>query len=106
MTPDGRRVYIPNRDSSSVSVIDTARNTIIATIAVGTHPEGIAVTPDGRHVYVPNYCSNSVSVIDTVDNTVADTIPVSDNLWDGSDPGAHTDYPKASFLKGSGCQRG
>ena len=81
VTSDGRRVYVPNRDSGSVAVIDTGTNTVIATIAVGAYPEGIAVSPDGRRVYVPNYRSNSVSMIDTADNTVADTIPVGNDPW-------------------------
>lgn len=76
VTPDGCRVYVPNRDSGRVAVIDTASNTVIATVAVGADPEGIAMAPDGRRVYVLDHCSNSVVVIDTADNTVADTIPV------------------------------
>ena len=79
--PNGRHVYVPNFDSGSVSVINTADNTVVATIPVGACPEGVAVTPDGRHVYVPNSDSGSVSVIDTADNTVADTVPVSSDQW-------------------------
>jgi DNA-binding beta-propeller fold protein YncE len=49
-----------------VSVIDTASNTVTATIPVGKQPGGIAVTPDGRHTYTSNNSeSGSVSVIDT-----------------------------------------
>ncbi|MGH3671038.1 MAG: YncE family protein [Pseudonocardiaceae bacterium] len=81
MTLQPRRLYLPNSGSGSVSVIDTLSNTVIATIPVGSCPEGVAVTPDGRHVYVPNFASNSVSVIDTANDTVADTIPVGGDPW-------------------------
>jgi len=60
----------------TVSVIDTATNTVIATIPVGFEPVGVAVTPDGSKVYITNNNSSTVSVIDTVTNTVTATIPV------------------------------
>jgi YVTN family beta-propeller protein len=37
--PDGSRVYVANVGSSTVSVIDTATNTVIATVVVGFAPE-------------------------------------------------------------------
>ena len=38
----------------TVSVIDTANNTVVATVPVGLQPQQLAVTPDGTHVYVVN----------------------------------------------------
>jgi YVTN family beta-propeller protein len=78
VTPDGRKVYVTSgsEDSKIVSVIDTARKKVTATITVGNDPAGVAVTPDGRKVYVANASSNSVSVIDTATNKVTATIPV------------------------------
>ncbi len=82
VTPDGSKVYAANdgaRDNS-VSVIDTATNTVSATIPVGSLPTGVAVTPDGSKVYIANYLSNTVSVIDTATNTVIGSpIPVGTN---------------------------
>ena len=68
--------YVTNGDT--VSVIDTATNTVVATIQlpVGTGPLCVAVTPDGKHAYVTNLFSKSVSVIDTASNTVVATVPV------------------------------
>ena len=40
--------------ANTVSVIDTATNTVTATIPVGAGPLGVAVTPDGSKVYVAN----------------------------------------------------
>lgn len=65
-----------NLPASAVSVIDTASNTVVATIPVGQYPDGVAITPDGNHAYVANQADGTVSVIDTVRNKVVATIPV------------------------------
>jgi YVTN family beta-propeller protein len=70
------QAYITNLNDGTVSVIDTATNTVTATVFVGTFPNGVAVTPDGAHVYVANIFGNSVSVIDTASNTVTATVLV------------------------------
>src|SRR5207249_12237544 len=59
-----------------VSVIDTPRNTVTATVPVGLFPFGVAVTPDGAHVYVANQGGGNVSVIATASNTVTATVTV------------------------------
>ena len=60
----------------TVSVIDTATNTVVATVTVGVGPVAVAVTPDGTHVYVTDARSNTVSVIRTATNTVVATVLV------------------------------
>jgi YVTN family beta-propeller protein len=83
VTPDGSKVYVANFLDTTVSVIDTATNTVVGSpITVGAAPVGVAVTPDGSKVYVANVASDTVSVIDTASNTVTATIPV------GNRPGA------------------
>ena len=73
ITPDGKKAYVANSWNGNVSVIDTATNTVTATVTVGAYH--VAVTPDGRKVYVTNYGGNDVSVIDTDTNTVIATVP-------------------------------
>ena len=68
--------YISNINSHNVSVIDTASNTVIATIPVGFGPSGVALNESGTKVYVANSISGSVSVIDTASNTVIQAITV------------------------------
>jgi len=63
-------------DGGTVSVIDTATNTLIATVPVGSYPIGVAVNPEETKVYVTNRDSSTVSVIDTATNTVTATIPI------------------------------
>jgi DNA-binding beta-propeller fold protein YncE len=44
-------------------VIDTATNTVVATVSAGPYPVSVAITPNGAYVYAANYYSNTVSVI-------------------------------------------
>jgi len=69
------RVYVANFASDNVSVLDTSSNTVIATVSVGTQPQGAAVTPDGTRAYVAN-CGGDVWVIDTSTNKVATKVVV------------------------------
>ena len=46
--------YVTNQVDDIVSVIDTASNTVVATIPVGDNPNGVAFTPDGTRAYVTN----------------------------------------------------
>jgi len=45
ITPDEARAYVTNLFSNSVSVINTASNTVVATVGVGNFPAGVAITP-------------------------------------------------------------
>src|SRR5260370_24873667 len=86
ITPNGAFAYVTNTGAvcdlcpfnqpSSVSVIDTATYSVVATIPVGQYPAGVAITPNGAFAYVANFNSNSVSVIDTATNTVTATVTV------------------------------
>jgi len=75
------QAYITNLNDNTVSVIDTASNTVTATVQVGKFPNGVAVTPDGAHVYVANVLDGTVSVIDTATNTVTATVTVGMVPW-------------------------
>ncbi|GAB2814309.1 hypothetical protein GCM10027176_18620 [Actinoallomurus bryophytorum] len=68
--------YVTNFNANTVSVIDTATNTVIDTITVGGAPVDVAFNPRGTRAYVTNSASNTVSVINTATNTVIDTIGV------------------------------
>jgi YVTN family beta-propeller protein len=65
LSPDGSRLYVANTTSDTVSIIDTATNTVIETRQVGLEPVSVAVRPDGNEVWVSNHVSDSVSVLDT-----------------------------------------
>ena len=56
VNPNTNRIYVANHDSNNVSVIDGASNTVVATVAVGTGPYGVAVNPNTNRIYVANEC--------------------------------------------------
>ncbi|WP_229391627.1 PKD domain-containing protein [Methanosarcina sp. DH2] len=78
-SPAPSYAYIANFNSNTVSVINTANNTVEATVNVRKNPYGIAVSPDGTRIYVTNTnygYSGTVSVIDTAINEVTATVDV------------------------------
>jgi len=61
--PTGR-IFVTNEKGNSVSVIDPANNTVIATIDVGNQPRGIGKSPDGSEIYVALGEEGKIAVID------------------------------------------
>ncbi|HEX2059160.1 MAG TPA: YncE family protein, partial [Thermoanaerobaculia bacterium] len=74
LSPDGREVWVGSRDFDGISIIDTASEKVIATIAPGTFAYRLTFSPDGRHVLVPR--PGEVAVFDAAQRTVVRTIPV------------------------------
>ncbi|MFI5782507.1 YncE family protein [Nocardia sp. NPDC051570] len=72
-------LYLPEVQSNTVAVIDTATDTITERIPTGpaTKPGVLTATPDGRKVYVDNFgfTPPSVTVIDRPSNTTR-SVPV------------------------------
>jgi YVTN family beta-propeller protein len=54
----------PGQAAGSVSVIDTTKNAVVATIAVQRAPGSIVVDKTGQRAFVVNTGSNSISVVD------------------------------------------
>src|ERR1700687_5834557 len=82
--------------SRSVKVIDTATDTVVATVPMDVGVGGVAVSPDGSRVYVTPY---SIKVIDTATNTVTATIP---NLGTTSYPTVSPDGTRLYVLNHTG----
>jgi YVTN family beta-propeller protein len=100
VSPDGSRLYVALNMTNEVAAIDTATNTLIKRIPVGTYPYTTVMSADGSKVYVSNWggripapgdttdgmfpvavdprtgipISGTVSVIDTASNAVVRTI--------------------------------
>jgi YVTN family beta-propeller protein len=64
VTPDGKRAFVPNIGSGTVTVLDLESGLVEAHIETGEGAEGIAISPDGSEVWVTNRGENTVSVID------------------------------------------
>ena len=67
---DGTFAYVANRGSKTISVIDTTKRQVAATISVGAYPTAIAISRTTSKAYVTNRDDGTVSVINTKTNTV------------------------------------
>jgi YVTN family beta-propeller protein len=70
INPFNSRIYVTNRGSNTVSVIDGSTNTTLDNIKVQQSPVGIAIDPAADWIYVTNINSNKVSVIDGITNKI------------------------------------
>jgi YVTN family beta-propeller protein len=50
LSPDGRRLYVVNREANTITIIDTVRNQAAGEIKTGDGPVRIGITPDGRQL--------------------------------------------------------
>ncbi|PWT76247.1 MAG: hypothetical protein C5B60_04315 [Chloroflexi bacterium] len=78
-SPDGKRLYVANNGSRSISVLDIGTDpadptVLVSTVPVAGYPHGLALTPDARYLIVANTYGDTLSVIDTGTNTVIGTI--------------------------------
>src|SRR3984893_5122258 len=64
LSKDGRRLFVSNWASESVSVIDTGTNRVIRTLHVGMNPNDMKLSADGR-LFVACSNDNTIHVIDT-----------------------------------------
>lgn len=68
LSPDGKRLYVTNMNSDSVTMIDIEGSgqdaAAIKQIAVGAKPEGIAVSPDGKELWVGQNGDGNISIVD------------------------------------------
>ncbi|MCQ4573655.1 MAG: hypothetical protein NOU37_00170 [Candidatus Brocadiales bacterium] len=74
LTPDGRYAYAADGDSGTVTVIDTATDSVVADVMVGMEPWRAYSSPDGRYMLVPNNGDETISVISTDTNEVVATM--------------------------------
>src|SRR5262245_8152161 len=72
------RVYVPNTESDTVSVIDPATYKVIATYKVGRQPQHVVPSWDLKTLWVLNDMGNSVTAIDPTTGQLGKTLPVDD----------------------------
>lgn len=80
LNPDGTRLYVTNHTNPDVTVIDTQRNQVIATVPFESYSStdfssGISVNPAGTAVYVV-IPGDKIAVIDTGNHRVIAIVPV------------------------------
>lgn len=70
--PGGSRVYAINALEDTVSILDTATHTVLATVSTDTDPKLLHLDTSGSFLYV--ICTDRVTVIDLASNTVTASI--------------------------------
>jgi YVTN family beta-propeller protein len=79
-------IFVSNAGSNTVSVISDSNNAVVATVAVGGAPDGLAYDSAKGEVFVSNHASNTVSVISDSTNTVVANITIASSGTGGSGP--------------------
>jgi YVTN family beta-propeller protein len=92
MTPDGNKSYVADFFDSTVSVVDTAKGTLIKTInllenydpisgnisgPIGFLPIQTPVSPDGQYMVTANTGSGTITIIDTETDELVKGLPCS-----------------------------
>jgi YVTN family beta-propeller protein len=74
LSRDGHRGYTANVNTGTVSVLDLAKHSLVATIPVAKSVQRISISSDGKHVFTHDQDAPRIAVIDTATNKVADWI--------------------------------
>lgn len=78
--PENDEIYVPNGNSSTLTVVSGATDQVLTSIPVGTDPQTPVLDPASGTIYVANSGSDNVSVINATRNVVVAIVPV------GTDP--------------------
>jgi YVTN family beta-propeller protein len=81
VAPNGAFAYVVDAGATVMTVIDTATNNTIATVALGgdagfSNLRSIAITPDGALALIPRGQTQTLAVVDTKTLAVVATIPL------------------------------
>ena len=71
--------YVPNEKSGTLSIIDTADDTVVAEIKSGDKPRGLAVSKDGKTLYVSDQPNNSLVKIDLEQRVAVGTVELGES---------------------------
>jgi len=64
LDPSGQYLYVPNRSSSDVAVIDHATQSLVARVEVGKVPHQVAVSDRLGKLIASNTADNTISIVD------------------------------------------
>ena len=86
----GGRAYISEGGANEVTVVDSKSLAKIATIAVGTRPDGILYDPATKRIFTFNAGSSDATAIDTASGQVVGTVPLGGKPEAAASDGAGT----------------
>jgi YVTN family beta-propeller protein len=105
--PDGRRAFVSNETTGTISVIDLATAKVVKTITTGghlAHPEAI-VAPKGRRAYVTVTNKDRLAVIDTKKLKVVKNINVGVKAGIGTNPNGLAFHNNRVYITQGGADR-
>ena len=73
--PSGKRAYVANRGSGTVSIVDIKKLSVVRHVDVGPGPEGIAATPDGSLILVALRRADEMVALKTRSGSIVMRIP-------------------------------
>ena len=75
------RIYVSTGRGGTIAVVALDGPKLVAEIAVGARPWGLALSRDGRRLFSANGPSNDVSIVDTSSLSVIKKVPVGRGPW-------------------------
>ena len=102
----GTLAYVTNSNSTTISIINTATNTVTGTINGFDGPSGMVISPNGVTAYVNNYGGpsgvgsgngNTISIVNLNTNTITGTITINPTP-PAAAPAAVAISPNGEFL--------
>ena len=75
----GGKAYVTNAAAGTMTVVNLANNSVLATVPVGASPSAVVVNSAGTRAYIANSTANTVTVINTTNNSLVKTIKVGTN---------------------------
>ena len=72
-TPDGKKLYVVNQGSGTVTPVNTVDKSVNLPIAVGSSPVSVVARADSHRVYALDQLSGNISAIDTFSDAVVGT---------------------------------
>jgi PQQ-dependent catabolism-associated beta-propeller protein len=76
LSRDGRKLFVSNEDSGTLTVVDVQSGNVESSVPVGKEPEGVRLSPDGRWIVVTSESGNSIYVIDAHSLKMVNSIAV------------------------------
>jgi YVTN family beta-propeller protein len=76
LSPDGRRLYVVNREANRITIIDTAKNEAVGDIRTGDGPVRIGITPDGKQLVYAVMRDNAVEFAETSSGKVVGKVGI------------------------------
>ena len=74
LSPDKKELYISCWGCAKLIIYNTAQQSLVSEIPVGSNPNDLCVSANGQYLYIANANDNSVSVIDVPKRKVLETL--------------------------------